>query len=81
MKKIIGILLCSAILLSGTAIVFASDTAEPNTVNNISIKKNNISETVDKKEPLARLQVITDKKEISKITCGQSKSKKVFRTK
>ena len=39
MKKIIGILLCSAILLSGTAIVFASDTAKPNTVNNISIKK------------------------------------------
>ena len=76
MKKIIGILLCSAILLSGTAIVFASDTAEPNTVKNISIKKNNISETVDKKEPLARLQVITDKKEISKITSDNPKVKK-----
>lgn len=78
-KKIIGILLSGAILLSGSAMVFAADNAGTNTTANISVKENisnEISVDNDKKEPLAELQVITDKEEISKITSENPEIKK-----
>lgn len=70
-KRIIGILLSGMILLSGSVIAFAADNAGTSKVANISVKENisnDISVNTDKKEPLAELQVITDKEEISKIT-------------
>mgnify|MGYP001860914995 CR=1 FL=1 len=70
-KRIIGILLSGMILLSGSVIAFAADNAGTSKAANISVKENisnDISVNTDKKEPLAELQVITDKEEISKIT-------------
>lgn len=78
-KKVIGILLSCAIFLSGSAMVFAADTVESNKGANISVKENGsdtISEEADKEEPLARLQVITDEEEISKITSKNPEIKK-----
>ena len=70
-KRIIGILLSGMILLSGSVIAFAAGNAGTSKAANISVKENisnDISVNTDKKEPLAELQVITDKEEISKIT-------------
>ena len=78
-KKVIGLLLSCAIFLSGSAMVFAADTVESNKGANISAKENvsdTISEDADKEEPLARLQVITDEEEISKITSKNPEIKK-----
>lgn len=78
-KKVIGLLLSCAIFLSGSAMVFAADTVESNKGANISVKENvsdTISEDADKEEPLARLQVITDEEEISKITSENPEIKK-----
>lgn len=78
-KKVIGLLLSCAIFLSGSAMVFAADTVESNKGANISAKENvsdTISEDADKEEPLARLQVITDEEEISKITSENPEIKK-----
>lgn len=78
-EKMIGILLSGAIFLSGSAMVFGADTVESNKTVNISIKENvsnTISKAADKEEPLARLQVITDEEEISKITSENPEIKK-----
>lgn len=78
-KKVIGILLSGAILLSGSVMVFAADNAGTNKTANISVKENisnDISVDTDKKEPLAELQVITDKEEIAKITSENPEIKK-----
>lgn len=80
-EKMIGILLSGAIFLSGSAMVFGADTVESNKTVNISIKENvsnTISKAADKEEPLARLQVITDEEEISKITSENPEIKNIW---
>ena len=76
-RKIIGILLCSVIILSGSAMVFAGDNEEKAAItpDNICVNSD-VPEKSNKEEPLAGLKVITDEEEISRITLENPEIKK-----